>query len=422
MAGRTGLEPATSGVTGRRSNQIELPPRSRVQYRTPLVPAIAGPPAYRPTDSRPISSLREGNLSSRAGGEAVYVRLPARDPLESRIRAVLREPFEPTGEAGRGVDVRVVGPAELNDEGPKLLRRLRLRHPQTPTVVLLPCAASAETVRDCYQEKAAEVVFTEELETALPRALFRAVERARTAQGEEETAAHMALELGSRARKLAEALDQLIGAYDETLAALVAALDSRERETACHSQRVAAYSVLLGMRIGVTDRALESLYRGSLLHDIGKIGIPDAILLKPGRLEPGEWEVIRQHPEIGASILGRISFLGDAVEVPLAHHEAWDGSGYPRGLRKEDIPLSARIFAVVDTYDALRSERPYKAAMEHEAVVEIMKEATGQRLDPELVRTFASEPNSTWFRLSEAARSQGTFAAAMRACLSEPGR
>jgi HD-GYP domain-containing protein (c-di-GMP phosphodiesterase class II) len=176
------------------------------------------------------------------------------------------------------------------------------------------------------------------------------------------------------------------------------------------------------MRIGVTDRALESLYRGSLLHDIGKIGIPDAILLKPGQLEPGEWEVMRQHPEIGASILGRISFLGDAVEVPLAHHEAWDGSGYPRGLRKEEIPLSARIFAVIDTYDALRSARPYKAAMEHEAVVEIMKEAAGYRLDPELVRTFASEPKATWLRLGEAARSHGTFAGAMRACLSEPGR
>jgi putative nucleotidyltransferase with HDIG domain len=283
-------------------------------------------------------------------------------------------------------------------------------------VLLLPRDLPSQTLRDCYREEAADVVFTDELETALPAALRRVLERARTAQTEEETSAHMAAELGSRARSLVDALDRLRSAYDETLAGLVAALDTRERETACHSQRVAAYAVLLGMRLGVEGRPLESLYRGALLHDIGKIGIPDSILLKPGALEPGEWEIMRSHPQIGADIVAQISFLKDAVEVPLAHHEAWDGSGYPAGMRGGEIPLAARIFAVVDTYDALRSERPYKPAQEHREVLEIMDQAAGQRLDPHLVAGFAGEPEESWLHLAEVAKKDGTFAAALQAC------
>ncbi len=350
------------------------------------------------------------------GTDPIIVGIHADDLVEQRVRATLGEPFEPTCDLQGTLDIRVVDPAHLGGDAPRVLRRFRLRDPRVPTVVLLSRQANAEVLRDCYREEVSEVVFTDELEAALATALHRAVERARNAESEEENAAHMATELGARARRLALTLDRLRGAYDETLTALVAALDTRERETACHSQRVAAYAVLLAIREGLEGEPLEELYRGALLHDIGKIGIPDSILLKPGKLDAKEWEVMRSHAQIGASLLGHVSFLSTSVEVPLAHHEAWDGSGYPRGLRGEEIPVSARIFAVVDTYDALRSERPYKAAMEHGACLEVMAGTAGKRLDPSLVRRFSEEPQASWTRLSAGAEADGTFAGALRAC------
>ena len=349
----------------------------------------------------------------------VYVELAVGGILGGKLRAGLGDPFEITCEAGDHLDVRLVGPEELADEGIRLLRRLQLRRPQVPTVGLLERGTSAEDLRDLYHEGLREVVFTDEVETLLPTTLLRVVQHTRALREEEDTASHMAAELGSRARKLARALERVQDAYDETLAALVAALDSRERETANHSQRVAAYAVLLGIRAEVSGNALEDLYRGALLHDIGKIGIPDAILLKPDSLTPAEWEIMRSHPEIGARVLGRISFLNKAIEIPLAHHEAWDGSGYPRGLRGEDIPFSARIFAVVDSYDAIRSERPYKPSQDHPRAVELLRRAAGTRLDPGLVEAFSAEPESSWDRLAVASQREGTFREATRVCRTE---
>ena len=346
----------------------------------------------------------------------VYVELAVGGLLGGKLRAALRDPLEVSSQSGDHIDVRLVGPEELAEQGTRLLRRFQLREPQVPTVGLVERATPVDTLRDFYHEGICEVVFTDEVETGLFPALLRVVEKARAVQGEEETASHMATELGSRARKLAQALQQVRDGYDQTLTAMVAALDTRERETANHSQRVAAYSVLLGMRSGVTGEALEDLYRGALLHDIGKIGIPDSILLKPDKLDPAEWDIMRSHPEIGARVLGRISFLSRAVEVPLSHHEAWDGSGYPRGLRGDTIPFSARIFAVVDSYDAIRSKRPYKPALPHAEALPLLAHAAGNRLDPGLVETFSLEPEDSWTRLAEASHQGGTFREALRMC------
>ncbi|MFQ5514945.1 MAG: HD-GYP domain-containing protein [Myxococcota bacterium] len=222
--------------------------------------------------------------------------------------------------------------------------------------------------------------------------------------------------LDSQARELAAALDALKHAYDETLAALVAALDHRERETAGHSQRVALYAVWLGLHIGLHEEELENLYRGALLHDIGKIGIPDAVLLKPGPFTPEEWDVMQGHARIGAEILSRISFLKPASDVPLAHHEAWDGSGYPAGLRGLAIPLHARIFAIVDSYDAIRTERPYKAAQPHEQAVARLRSAAGQRLDPELVGTFVGVAGDVWDGLAGRTEQGSSFETVLEIC------
>ena len=149
-------------------------------------------------------------------------------------------------------------------------------------------------------------------------------------------------------------------AYDATIEGWSRALDLRDKETEGHSQRVTEMAVRLASDLGVTGDALMQIRRGALLHDIGKMGVPDQILLKPGPLSESEWEIMRKHPVFAYEMLSPIEFLVPALDIPYCHHEKWDGTGYPRGLSGEDIPLAARIFAVIDVWDALRSDRPYR--------------------------------------------------------------
>ena len=181
---------------------------------------------------------------------------------------------------------------------------------------------------------------------------------------------------------------ELISAYDATIDGWSRALDLRDRETEGHSRRVTEMSTRLARAMGISGPDLAELRRGALLHDIGKMGIPDAILLKPGPLTGPEWEVMRRHPTYADEWLRPIPFLGKALEIPRCHHEKWDGTGYPAGLAAEEIPLSARIFAAVDVWDALRSDRPYRAAWPEARVVEHLRALAGSHLDPEVVAAF----------------------------------
>jgi putative nucleotidyltransferase with HDIG domain len=312
--------------------------------------------------------------------------------------------------------LRLVGPAEIQARGARVLRQHRLRSPDIPAVVLLPGDAPWSLVRDCFREGAQDVLSLDELGPDLPRTIRRVMERTASGRGFEDEAQLMAAELGKRARELEAALLAVRAAYDQTLVALVSALDCRERETASHSQRVACYSVLLGARLGLEETELETLYRGALLHDIGKIGTPDAVLLKPGAFTDEEWEIMRRHTEVGGEILSNIAFLKAASDVPMSHHEAWDGSGYPRGLKGEEIPLQARIFAVVDSYDAIRSERPYKCAQTHATALALLQKAAGKRLDPSLVETFIAEPEASWNQLEYSLSRNLTFEGALQTC------
>jgi len=190
--------------------------------------------------------------------------------------------------------------------------------------------------------------------------------------------------LAARSRSLAE-LEQT---YEATLQALASALDARDHSTEDHSARVTSLALATADEMQVESDQKQSLRLGALLHDIGKIGIPDAILRKPGPLTEVEWEMMRQHPQIGHDMLQEIPFLRPALEVVLYHHEKYNGEGYPSGLRGKSIPVAARIFAIADVYDALTSDRPYRSALSHtEALAEISRQS-GKHFDPEVVRAF----------------------------------
>jgi putative nucleotidyltransferase with HDIG domain len=176
--------------------------------------------------------------------------------------------------------------------------------------------------------------------------------------------------------------------YAATLEALSSALDLRDQATQGHSQRVTAYTLLIADEVGVPQEQREALRLGALLHDIGKIGVADAILHKPATLTPKEWAVMKKHPEWGAAIIERVEFLRDARDIVLAHHEKFDGSGYPRGLRGTAIPLGARIFAVADVFDAVTTFRPYRMPMSTQDAVALIRRETGRHFDPDIVAAF----------------------------------
>lgn len=212
------------------------------------------------------------------------------------------------------------------------------------------------------------------------RILARAAERERQA----------AEQLDRQRRALERANRALLASYDTTLSGWSRALDLRDRETEGHSARVTTLAVRLAQAMGISGEQLEHLRRGAMLHDIGKIGVPDAILHKPGPLADDEWAVMRKHPEFAYKLLAPIDFLRPVLDIPYCHHERWNGTGYPRGLAGEHIPLAARIFAVVDVWDALRSDRPYRRAWSHEQALHYLRMHAGILFDPNVVRTFCA--------------------------------
>jgi PAS domain S-box-containing protein len=180
-------------------------------------------------------------------------------------------------------------------------------------------------------------------------------------------------------------------AYDATLEGWARALEMRERETAGHSRRVVEMTLALAKASGVPESEMVHIRRGALLHDIGKMGMPDSILLKPSSLSADEWIVMRQHPVFAYKLLNNIPYLRTAMDIPYGHHESWDGSGYPRGLKGEQIPIAARIFAVVDVWDALLSERPYRPAWPKDEVIRYLEGLSGKQFDPRVVRIFIDQ-------------------------------
>lgn len=212
---------------------------------------------------------------------------------------------------------------------------------------------------------------------------------------------HLEELVAERTAELDKALEEIEMSYRSTLKALVQALETRDFETHGHSERVVTYSLRLGHELGLEKEAMRDLELGALLHDIGKIGVPDAILRKPAKLTEDEWEKMKLHPMHGKKILRNISFLDGASKIVAQHHEKWDGSGYPFGLRGEDVDLGARIFAVVDAFDAMVSDRVYRKGCSYEAAVEEMERCAGTQFDPMTVEAFKNIPKEDWEILRE---------------------
>lgn len=194
----------------------------------------------------------------------------------------------------------------------------------------------------------------------------------------------------------ARLFQELQASYDLTLYALTAALDLRDRETEGHSQRVVAYTLRLARELKLGSESMEHLRRGALLHDVGKIGVPDRILLKPAALDADERKEIEKHPQKGYEMLLGIPPLAEAIKVVLAHHERWDGQGYPLGLRADTAPLGARLFSVADTFDALTSDRPYRSRRPYEVARKIIEDEAGKQFDPKVVEAFLAVPPHEW--------------------------
>lgn len=189
-------------------------------------------------------------------------------------------------------------------------------------------------------------------------------------------------------RSLQRSNVELALAYDATIEGFARALDLREAESAGHTQRVAEMTARLAKALGLDEQTLLHAKRGALLHDIGKLGVPESILQKPGQLTDEEWVIMRKHPQIAYDLLSPVAFLYSALDIPYCHHEKWDGSGYPQGLRGEAIPLAARIFAIADVWDSLASEKPYRSAWLEEKALAYIREQSGRHFDPKVVEAF----------------------------------
>jgi response regulator RpfG family c-di-GMP phosphodiesterase len=236
-------------------------------------------------------------------------------------------------------------------------------------------------------------------------ALDRAIQRKRLEWEVENYRQRLEEMVDQRTKQLRVAVNRIEQAYDETLEALSTVLDLRDSDTAGHSRRVTGYCLEIAQAMGCSSAQLGTIARGVCLHDIGKFGIPDAILRKPGKLTEEERAIMQTHVRIGYELVCRIAFLASSAELVLTHHERYDGTGYPQGLRGDEIPLLARIFSVADTLDAMTSDRPYRRALPYTTAREEIIRESERQFDPKVVKGFLAIPQEVLERIRlEAAR------------------
>jgi len=274
--------------------------------------------------------------------------------------------------------------------GIETLKKLKLHSPDL-SIIIISASREIENVRLALKEGAYDYIFKpfdiQEVQTVIRRT----VERANLIKENRDYQQNLE-------RKVIDQTQELIGLYANTLEALVLALDLREHEIGYHSYRVTEYALTLARRMRLQDSDLSVIAKGALLHDIGKIGVPDNILLKPYTLSHEEWVIMKKHPVFGYKLLKKIEFLEEAAQIVLNHHERYDGSGYPQGLSDEDITVGARIFSVVDALDAMTSDRVYRESIPFDRAIETIVNASGSQFDPEVVEAFIKVPVEEWIK------------------------
>lgn len=279
--------------------------------------------------------------------------------------------------------------------GLEVLEAVRQNHPR-PAFLMVTGVDDVRVGIDAMKRGVDDYLVKPFQLAAVVASLERALERKRMETEIENYRENLEHMVEQRTKQLQTAMKRIENTYDETLEALGAALDLRDTETEGHSRRVSRCCLEMAKTMGCSSDQLKQIARGAYLHDIGKIGIPDAILLKPGRLTDEETAVMQTHARVGYDLVSRIGFLAPASEIVLTHQERFDGTGYPQGLMGEEIPLGARIFAVADTLDAMTSDRPYRRALPLPAARAEITRESGRQFDPEVVNVFLSIPEETW--------------------------
>jgi response regulator RpfG family c-di-GMP phosphodiesterase len=316
------------------------------------------------------------------------------DSGEAALRILSRESFD-----GIISDLNMPGISGL-----ELLKEARRLVPRTAFLMATGVSDVAVGIAAMKQGAADYILKPFQME-AVVVSLRRAVEVKRMEAELEEYRNRLEGMVEQRTIQLKSAMQRIEFTYDETLEALAAALDLRDNETAGHSRRVTLYSLEMAKRLKFSCDQLKQLERGAYLHDIGKIGIPDSILLKPGKLSPEEMAIMQTHVRIGYKLTSRVAFLASAAEIVLTHQEFYDGTGYPQGLAGEEIPLGARIFSIADTMDAMMSDRPYRQGRPYAVARAEIQHESGRQFDPQVVATFLAISEETWVAVRrEAAR------------------
>jgi len=294
-------------------------------------------------------------------------------------------------------------------DGILLLERAKERFPDMP-VVMVTAVHDISVALAAIRHGAYDYLLKPFEREQLLNAVRRALENRRLKLENRAYQLELESKVQKRTAQLKKTMEDLERSYDVTLQALGDALDLKDAETEGHSKRVTAFTIAIALHMGLPDDEVRVIARGAFLHDIGKMAIPDAVLRKPGPLNEEERHIMREHCSRGYDIVRRIPFLVEAAEIIYAHQERFDGTGYPRGLKGDDIPLGARIFAVADTLDAITSDRPYRGAQSLEAAKEEIMRWSGRQFDPVIVSAFMSMPNETWDNLRKEIRLQDKVA------------
>ncbi len=303
-------------------------------------------------------------------------------------------------------DLRMPGMSGL-----ELLKEVRVRFPHLAFII---CTGEDDvrTGIEAMKQGAADYLVKPLQLDGMMASIVRALDKQRLTIELEQYRGRLEDMVEQRTRQLKSAIARIEHTYDETLAALGGALELRDIETQGHSRRVTHYCLEMARAMQCSNEDLRTIARGSFLHDIGKIGIPDAILLKPDRLSEAETAVMQTHARIGYELVCRIAFLTPAAQIVLTHQERWDGTGYPQGLRGKEIPLGARIFSVADTLDAMTSDRPYRSALSFAAAREEIARQAGRQFDPDVVAVFMAIPEEVWRKIRREATERPQFAVA----------